>query len=56
MTGEDYTKAFLAGNEAAFNSLLAEIEREGYETVAQIKGSIHGFIEINKGLSGDINE
>ena len=29
----------------AFNDLLAEIETEGYETIAQIKGVLHSNIE-----------
>jgi len=29
----------------ALNDLLAEIEAEGYETIEQVKGSIHSSIE-----------
>ena len=47
---------FLNGSNVTLNNLLEEIEREGYETVAQVIGSIHGFIEINKGLAGDQHE
>ena len=47
---------FLNGSNVTLNNILEEIKREGYETVAQVIGSIHGFIEINKKLEGKASD
>ena len=40
----------------AYNDLLAEIDTEGYGTIAQIKGVLHSSIESLEKLKGKADE
>ncbi len=56
MDNEKAASAFLKGSNMSLNTLLNEIESEGYTTIQQVIGSIHSSLEINKGLKGGGNE
>lgn len=49
-------RQYIRNKKEALNSLLEEIEREGYTTVNQIKGSIHGSLDILVDLEKENNK
>lgn len=49
-------QAYLRGKTEALEELFAEIESEGYETINQIKGSIHYSIDMLNEMKKENNK